>query len=85
MRWPRISSVGVLLLVINAGLVVAFAYYVAKAPDAPVEAEGPAGNASFDIALQDARDSGIDEVSRELVALRQDDPSLFWDQSTGAP
>ena len=85
MRWPRISGVGVLLLVINAGLVVAFAYYVAKAPDAPVEAEGPAGTASFDIALRDARDSGIDEVSRELVALTQDDPSLFWDQSTGAP
>ena len=85
MRWPRVSGVGVLLLVINAGLVVAFAYYVAKAPDAPVEAEGPAGIASFDIALRDARDSGIDEVSRELVALRQDDPSLFWDQSTGAP
>jgi hypothetical protein len=78
MRWPKIWSI-VVLLILNA-LPVSILVFVGY----PGLKERPGPRPAFEAALLAAQHPESKDIHRGLVALRLDNPMLLWDQSPGA-
>ncbi len=75
MRWSKICSI-VVLLFLNAlpvSLLVFFGYSGFQ--------ERPGARQEFEVALRAAENPESKDIHRNLVALRMDNPMLFWDRS----